>query len=93
MIIATLWIISIVVGSVIGSLKNRGVLGFFLTVFLSWFGVIIIALMPKRQIAPSMIVSQHVGDNHIAHTTGPDNIGKNWDGTPIPDITSFEEGK
>lgn len=46
MIILALWIVAVVVGTSVGSAKGHGLAGFFLALFLSWFGVIIVLLLP-----------------------------------------------
>jgi len=50
-IILFIWLIAIGVGSFVGSLKNRGLEGFLYSLFLSWIGVLIIALVndPKKE--------------------------------------------
>lgn len=48
MIILALWIVAVVVGTSVGSAKGHGAAGFFLSLLLAWFGVVIVLLLPRR---------------------------------------------
>jgi len=44
-----IWVISIIVGALIGEYKNRRVEGIVYSFLFSWIGVLIIALLKKKE--------------------------------------------
>jgi hypothetical protein len=58
MMLLILWIVAIVVGTAVGAARGHGVAGFFLSLFLSWFGVAITLLLPRKS-PPANITNIH----------------------------------
>ena len=55
-----IWLTAIVVGTAVGAGKGHGIAGFTLSLFLAWFGVLIVLFLPNgRQQPPANITNIH----------------------------------
>ena len=50
MVLVVLWIAVACLGAWVGSMKNRALAGFGLSLLLGVFGVIIVALLPEKEV-------------------------------------------